>query len=537
MKKKSSDKKSSIDSLYYFDEEAADKAVKFFAKYLKHSKGIFAGQPFILELWQLDGIIRPLFGWKRKSNGLRRYKECFLFIPRKNGKSTIGAGVGLFLTVADQEPVSEVYSAARDKGQAALIFDEAARMVHADSTLNKKLDVYGGNPNARGNKTIVHPQSGSFYKVVPADAESQMGLNAHGVIIDEVHTQPNRDLYDSLMTSRGTRAQPLAFLATTAGYDKSSFCYEMYEHAKRVKADPTIDPTFLPIIYEADPDDDWTDPKVWYKANPNLGIGITEEYLQEECNRAKELPSYENTFKRLYLNMWTEQETVWIQLDRWKKCKPLTKAIKESLKGRTCYAGIDLSTTIDMSAVALCFPLDDGTFALQLRYWMPADNIQKRIKQEGIRYDLWEKNKLLFLTPGDVIDYQYIQSEIDMLASEYDIQEIAYDPYNAHHLVQLLMQDGHNCVVFRQGFASMSPASKEFERIMLTGNIRHGNNQILTHNVSCAKIITDPAGNIKPMKPDRKQRGKYIDGLIASIMAVSRAAAGSKGHTVDDFIL
>lgn len=460
---------------------------------------------------------------------MRKYRTLFLEIPRKNGKSTFGAGLGLYLLAADNESGPEIYSAAGDREQAAIIYDLAKSMVEADPDLKKRIELY--------RRTMVYPQKNGFYKVLSAEAYTKHGLNAHGILFDELHVQKNRELYDVLVTSTGARKQPLTILITTAGYDKQSLCYDMYEYAKRVEADPEMDPTFLSVIYEAPSGSDWTKQKTWAVANPNLGISPGIDFLAAECRKAQEQPSYENTFKRLYLNIWTEQETRWLQMDKWNACKPLTPKIIESFEGQECWAGLDLSTRYDLTALCLAFPQPDGTIAPLLRFWLPENELEKRCRREGIRYDLWAKNGLLTLTPGDTVDYSFIHHEVMELAQQYYIQELAYDPYNAYHLIQLIEQDGIKCVPFRQGYLSMSPAAKEFEKLIHSGNFRHGGHQILTWNAECATIISDPAGNIKPVKPQQGQRGKKIDGIIAAIMATSRALTADQAANIDDLIL
>ncbi|HOX23422.1 MAG TPA: terminase large subunit, partial [Elusimicrobiales bacterium] len=307
---------------YRFDAKAARKAERFFELYLTHVKGEWAGMPFKLERWQRE-IVRTLFGWKRP-DGTRRYRTCYIEIPRKNGKSSLCAGLALYLLMADREPSAEVYSAAADREQASIIFDIAKSMVSVSNELNLRLKVF--------RKAIAYNKAMSSYKVLSADAYTKHGLNAHGIIFDELHAQPNRELWDVLATSTGARTQPLTVAITTAGFDRSSICWELHEYARRIKEGVIEDDSFLPVIYAADEGDDWRDPKTWRKANPNIGVSISEDYLKRECAKAENIPAYENTFRRLHLNQWTQQESRWLPMSAWEACGG--QVIPEMLKGK-----------------------------------------------------------------------------------------------------------------------------------------------------------------------------------------------------------
>ena len=276
----------------WFDERAALAAERFFERVIRHTKGKWAGQPFALQPWQRDEIIRPIFGWKRR-DGSRRYRRAYIEIPRKQGKSTISSGVALLLLLADGEPGAEIYSAAADRAQAAIVFDQAKQFVEGSPLLSKELRVYRNHISA--------PRTNSIYRVLSADAFTKHGLNAHGIVFDELHAQPNRELWDVLATSMGARRQPLMVAITTAGYDRNSICWEQHEHARRVIDDPAFDPEYFGFIAAAEEGDDWTSPATWRKANPSLGVTVTEEYLAGECQRALASPAYQNTFRRLYL--------------------------------------------------------------------------------------------------------------------------------------------------------------------------------------------------------------------------------------------
>lgn len=334
---------------FYFDEAEADRVCEFFPLYLRHVKGTnWAGKPFALAPWQRE-LVREAFGWKR-ADGTRRYRMVYLEVPRKNGKSTLAAGVGLYLLFSDFELGAEVYSAAADRGQASIVFQLAAAMRSLSPRLSAKSKAV--------RHTIYTPDTFSSYRVLSSDVPTKHGLNAHGILFDEVHAQPDRQLWDVLTSSTGSRQQPMVFAITTAGVGHETLCWSLHEQALRA-LDPKSDykdDRLLARIYAAPEDMDWRDPRAWRIANPNLGISVSEEFLRGECNRAQEDPSFENTFRRLYLNQWTTQEVRWIPMQRWDACGEAFDW--RQLRGRVCYGGLDLSSTTDLTAFALAFPPD-----------------------------------------------------------------------------------------------------------------------------------------------------------------------------------
>lgn len=496
----------------WFDERAALAAERFFERVIRHTKGKWAGQPFALQPWQRDEIIRPIFGWKRR-DGSRRYRRAYIEIPRKQGKSTISSGVALLLLLADGEPGAEIYSAAADRAQAAIVFDQAKQFVEGSPLLSKELRVYRNHISA--------PRTNSIYRVLSADAFTKHGLNAHGIVFDELHAQPNRELWDVLATSMGARRQPLMVAITTAGYDRNSICWEQHEHARRVIDDPAFDPEYFGFIAAAEEGDDWTSPATWRKANPSLGVTVTEEYLAGECQRALASPAYQNTFRRLYLNQWTQQETRWIDMTAWDGCGG--QALPD-LAGRACWAGLDLASTTDIAALVLAFPpAEEGEPVWLLPFfWIPAENMVERERRDRVPYSTWVRQGLVTATPGNVIDYGYIRNQVNELAALYDVREVAYDPWNATQLSIELMGDGINMVEMRQGFASLSGPSKELLRLVLSQGVAHGGNAVLRWMADNTAARQDPAGNVKPDKA--KSTGR-IDGIVASVMAIGRAAA------------
>lgn len=507
-----------VDRDFYFSEDDADHATAFFEVYLRHSKGQFAGQPFTLEPWQRK-IIRDVFGWKRISNGTRRYRTVYIEVPRKNGKSTLAAGVALYLTTADGEPGAEVYGAALDKEQAMIVFREASNMVKQCPELRELCDVQ--------TRAIIVPETSSVYRVLSADSDNKHGLNTHGIVFDELHAQGDRDLFDVLQTSTGARRQPLTFIITTAGSDKNSVCWEQHDYAVKVRDGVVDDPTFYACIFAAGEGDDWKDPATWKKANPNYGVSLDPDFLAQQVKEAQEKPAYENTVKRLHLNIWTEQDTRWLPLEVWDD-NPADVAIEEQCEGRACYIGLDLSSTRDITAAVRVFPRDDGTFDVLPRFYVPRDTAPVRQRRDRVPYDDWIRAGLIIGTPGNVIDYEFIKADLLEDARRFNLRAIAYDPWSATQIALQLAQDGAPVVEVRQGFASMGEPTKTLEKLVMARKIRHGNNKVLRWMLANAAIDTDPAGNIKPSK---KRAREKIDGVVALIMALARATLPDDGGT------
>jgi phage terminase large subunit-like protein len=483
---------------------------------LTHTKGPFAGQPFRLRPWQEKKIIRPLFKIDRRT-GKRQHRMCLLMMPRKNGKTELLAALAIDGLLFDGEIGAEVYSAAADKDQAALAFNVAAQMIRNDPELLARCDILDSQ------KRIVDHKTGSFYRAISAEAYSKHGFNASRVLYDELHAAPNRELWDVLTSSTGARAQPLTIAISTAGYDRHSILYELYAHAKNVAKTPALDPAFLPILFEAPDDADWTDEQVWRRANPALGDFRSLEEMRAACARAKEIPAQEQAFRRLYLNQWTEQASRWIGLDAWDRCQvPIARA---TLRGRRCFIGLDLSTTTDLTAAVAVFP-DGDRFDVLPHFFVPADRIAIRSTRDRVPYTEWARAALLTATPGPVVDYDYIRRLLLEWDQEFDVQVVAYDPWNATDVISRLEKvDGFTCAKVRQGFASLSAPSKLLEKAIVGQQLRHDGHPILRWNIGNMSVESDAAGNIKPSKDLSTER---IDGGYALIMAID--AMSRHGH-------
>lgn len=503
-----------------FDEEAARRAIRFFG-FLRHSKGEWAGQVVILEPWQ-QFILWVLFGWKG-ADGTRRFRTAYEEIARKNGKSTKAAGVGLYLFDADKEPGAEVYTAATKRDQARITHSEATRMVKKSAALKKRIAVYKDN--------LHNEATASKFEPVGRDADSLDGLNIHGAIVDELHAHKTRDLWDVLETATGSRRQPLMYAITTAGYNRTTICYELHDYTRKILEGIIEDDSFFGIIFTLDEGDDWEDERNWVKPNPNLGISVKLDDLRRKAAKAKKMPSALNAFLRLHMNVWTQAETKWVNPEKWAACGG--EVDPEALLGRACYGGLDLSSTIDITAFILVFPpvVKGEPYKVLCRFWVPEAAMHERSKRDRVPYDAWVREGFIEATPGDVIDYDFIVAEILELAERYDLKEVAFDRWGASKMIQELQEVELTVAQFGQGFASMSGPMKELERLIAAGEMAHGNNPVLRWMADNLVARLDPAGNIKP---DKAKSIEKIDGMVALIMALARAILqeGDEGDSV-----
>ena len=495
----------------YYDKKKADRAVKFIEN-LRHTKGKWAGQLFKLFDWQKQ-IIRDIFGIV-DDYGNRQFRTAFIEIGKKNGKSELAAAVALYLLYADNEPSAEVYGAAADRQQASIVFDVANQMVQMAPALLKRSKILGAN------KRIVNYNNSGFYQVLSSESFTKHGLNVSGLIFDEIHAQPNRKLYDVLTKGSGdAREQPLYFLITTAGTDRNSICYELHQKAKDILEGRKIDPTFYPVIYGLNEDDDWHDESNWYKANPSLGKTISIERVRDAYREALENPAEENLFKQLRLNMWVSSLARFIPEHIYDLGN--TPINYDDLEGRDCYAGLDLSSTEDITALVLMFPPRNDTekYIMLPFFWIPEDTIPRRVRRSSVPYDVWCKQGFLQSTEGNVIHYDFIEKFIEELGQKYHILEIAFDRWGATQMTQDLQGMGFTVVPFGQGYKDMSPPTKEFYKLLMEGKIKHGGNPVMKWMAGNVVVDTDPAGNIKCTKQRSPEK---IDGIVAAIMALDR---------------
>lgn len=502
---------------FFFDAESAIEAIAFFCEILTHVKGKWARYNFKLERWQM-AIIANLFGWKNLQTGYRRYRETFIYVPRKNGKTTLSAGIPLFLFFTDPEPGKEIYVGAGDKDQARICFEISKQMIRQEWQLLSRCTCMVDS--------IVREEEMSKYLPVSTIAKTKHGYNASAIVIDELHAIEDYALIEALETSMGSRDEPLMIVITTADFDHESICNDKHKYATDVRDGTIEDPTFLPVIYEADREvDDWQDEEVWKRVNPNMGISPTWEYMRSAHRKARQNPAYENSFKRLHLNMKTQQDTRCWPLERWDACP--SSLDEDLLIGAECYGGLDLASTEDVAAFALFFPEHNAVLAY---FWTPESVIEERHRKKRGNYLGWSRDGFMFTCPGEVIDHNAIFDFITGdLSQKYLIQAIAYDRWNAHGIVMNLMNEGVEMNPMGQGYASMSAPMKYAWDLIRSKKLNHGGHPVLRWMVGNLSAEEDAAGNIKPSK---KTSYEKIDGVVAMIMAIGAAEVSDSEENV-----
>ena len=491
-----------LDKGWYFDKKAALRAIHFIEK-LKHTKGEWAGQRFRLEPWQ-QFVLWNIFGWKN-ADGSRRFRYAYIEIARKNGKTALSAGVGLYMLFADGESRPEVYSAATVKDQAKICFSDAVEIVKA-TDLKNYLTPY--------RNSIVYELKGGTMKPLSSDYGTHDGLNPSCGIIDEFHAHKDSGMFDVIKSAFGARRQPLMFIITTAGFNKSGACYAYRENVIKVLRGVNEDDSLFGIIYTLDDKSEWDDPKMWIKANPNLGVSLSADYLADQVKDAKNRPEAVRNVMTKNVDLWVDAGRTWILDDVWMKC--IGTIDPADLKGCACWGGLDLSNVSDITAYVLLFHENDR-FQLLPHFWVPEEKMLEKIRKENINYDKWVAEGYVTVTPGNVIDYDFVKADILRIVADYDLRTSAYDRWNSSQTIIDLQNEGMECTPFGQGYGSMSAPTKEFEKLVLTGKIEHFGNPVLRWMLASTLVKTDPAGNIKP---DKEKSTQKIDGIVASIMAL-----------------
>jgi phage terminase large subunit-like protein len=497
------------------DEIKANRAINFIERICTHVKGDLAGKPFALEAWQRE-YIAQLFG-TIGSDGLRQYRTSFVFLPRKNGKSNLIAAIGLYLLFADNEPGAEIYVAAADREQANAIFEVQKQMVLNSTLLRGKCKIYRNSITLNGTN--------SFIKAISADASTKHGFSAHAVLYDELHSAPNRELWEVLTTSVGARSQPLVLGISTAGIDRGGLCRELYEYGKRVLTGAIDDRTFLPVIYEAPMDADPFDPATWYIANPNLGVSVRMEYFEKMAAEAKVLPTSEIAFKQLHLNQWISAFDGWLTDTDW--MASANEVDLEELRGRTCFGGLDLAAVSDVTAFVLVFPMDDGELKVVSKFFVSQAAVDQRRGRVGASYDAFVSVGDLIVTDGNSTDYNVIFEVMVELSKVYDIKSVAFDRWNSSALVQKLVEAGFDMDPFGQGFASMTQPIREMEILVKKKKLHHGGNSMLRWMVSNVQTKLDEAMNVKFVK---NKSGDKIDGVVALAMAIGEFMTATRNN-------
>ena len=523
-----------------YSEQRAAEVVQFINN-LKHTKGIWHGVWFDLLDWQ-EMAIKHIFG-NIKADGYRQYNTAYIEIPKKNGKSELGAAISLFMTCGDGEWGAEVYGCASDRQQASIVFDVAVNMVDQCPALKKRIRYIASQ------KRLIYKPTDSFYQVLSSDAFTKHGFNVHACIFDELHSQPNRQLYDVMTKGSGdARMQPLSLVITTAGDDpdQTSIGWEVHKKATDILTGIRKDPGFYGMIYGIEPEENriwtgenfkllekvnWESPKIWQEVNPSFGPVIPVEKIKAFYDSVKGNPADERNFRWLRLNEWVKyRATKWVPQEIWDNSAGLLNI--EKLKGRKCYGGLDLSSKIDITAFVLVFPPDEFNekWMVLPTFWIPEVGLKEREQRDGVPYSEWIKQGFIKTTPGNVIDYQFIRNTISgynpdgaaahCMRDDYDILEIGFDPWSAAQVSLDLTDDGLTCVEVRQGFKSMSPPMKEIEKLLYEQALIHGGNPILRWMFGNLAVKTDENENVRPTKD--KSTGK-IDGIAALVNAMNRA--------------
>lgn len=490
----------------YFDPKAAARAIKFFS-FLKHSKGRnFAGKEFELSDWQ-EFIIYCLFGWKNP-DGSRRFTMSYTEVAKKNGKSTLAAGIGLYMMISDGEPGAEIYSAATMRDQAKIVFNEAANMVKKSPHLTKRVEVFAHNLHIN--------ETNSKFEALGADYDSFEGKNPYCCIVDEYHAHKDSKLFDNIRAATVSRNQSLIWVITTAGVNKEYPCYKFRKICKDVLEGKLIDDGLFTIIFTQDSEEEWDKPELWVKSNPNLNVSVIEAKLKSEYQAAKNNPEGAVMFKTKNMNIWTDSAMQWIPDETWQKCDQG----KSDYKGKTCYGALDLATVIDLACFGLLWEeRRDDKIILNFfpMFFIPEDTLQERCRKDHVNYDTWARDAYIIPTPGNVIDYDYIRSYVNKVAKECKLKSIQFDRFNSSQLVIQLQDDGLVMNPFGQGYVSMSAPTKELEKKVLAQEINHMGNPVMRWMNGNVFIRVDPAGNYKI---DKSKSSEKVDGMVTLVMAL-----------------
>lgn len=524
----------------WFDHAAARRALGWFPDMCRHVEGERAGHRFFLERWQA-AIVAGLFGWKRH-DGTRRYRECLLYVAKKNGKTLFAAGLALYMLTADGEGGAKVLCAASSRDQAAMVFEPCAGMVRRNLRLSGHLRIYGDKGGAQRRSIVVRRDPTASLLVLSADEDTADGKNPHCSLVDEVHRHVSPKLAGVLHKSSAARRQPLTVYMTTADVDRPSFCNELLRRAKAVRDNqgdplrPGHEPAFLPVIYEADERDDWRQRATWAKANPNLGVSVQESFLAEEARKAARSQSDLADFLRYHCNVRVGAVSGWLSMPDWDQCGPesvrgpapdpvhLAHAYQKllaELRGQPCFGGLDLASTDDLTAFVLWFPQQAAALSW---FWVPEVSAHQREERHHVPYAEWRRCGWVEATPGNACDYDFVVQRIAQIAREYSIQQVAFDRFGAAKHVQSMQSDGLKVLAFGQGFLSMSPPAKDIEIAVKKHRLNHGGHPVLRWCAGNAVVRRDPAGSIKP---DKEKSFEKIDGVVALVMAYGASMMGA----------
>lgn len=492
---------------YRFDVEKAARICRFIER-LPHIKGRWGGKLIVLQPWQIF-ILTTVFGWLDE-RGMRRFKTAYLEIPRKNAKSTITSGVGLYLAFADDEPGAEVYSAATTREQARIVWKDAKRMAEKTPGLRARFGVQ------ISSNAIYSAQNDSTFLSLSRDTGGNLdGLNVHGGLIDELHGHKTRDVFDVIETGTGSRDQPLIWAITTAGSNRAGICYEQRGYAIKILGGQNQDESYFGIIYTIDEGDDFEDETVWAKANPNLDVSVSREDLRRKVRKAVATASAKNNVLTKHFNVWVNAEVAWMNMSHWNKCANHDLTL-DDFAGRDCYIALDLASKVDIACKAYIFPGEEK-WAIFVVSYLPEEAIEN---SGNSQYEGWESLGLIKVTDGAMTDYKLIEDELREDAEKFNVKEVAYDPWQANYLSSNLMNEGLTMIEVRPTVKHMSSAMKELEGRIAAQKIEHAGCPVIEWMMSNVVCVTDVRDNIYPRKEKPENK---IDGPVAVIMAMGRA--------------
>lgn len=498
---------------YRFDVEKASRVCEFI-ELLPHIKGPLAGQCIKLEPWQIF-ILTTVFGWV-KPDGKRRFRRGYTEVPRGNAKSTLSSGIGLYMLMADGEGGAEVYSLATTRDQARIVFGDAQNMARKRPEMMKALGVKVDAHNINLLRTA------SKFEALSSEGSTLDGLNIHFGCVDELHAHKTREVYDVVETGTGKRDQSLLWVITTAGSNRAGICYEVRTFVMRMLDGVLKDETQFGIIFGLDDGDDWTTEAALIKANPNWGVSVRPDVLLPLQAKAMQLPSAVNNFKTKHLNEWVNADTAWMDMRAWDDCGRRALDL-DAFAGNECWIGIDLASKVDIAALKLLFrdPEREGGFVVFGKYYLPEATVQESTNSQ---YQGWHNAGRLTVTPGNVIDFDWIESDLRDFTSRFEVKTVAFDPFQATQFSTRMLAEGMPMVEVRPTVLNFSEPMKSLEALVLQRKFAHGGDPILTWMVSNVVCHRDQKDNIYPRKerPENK-----IDGVVALLMALNRALLGT----------
>lgn len=513
----------------WFDPARVDRVITAFQS-MRHTQGRWAGKPLQPDPWQIAYVIAPVFGWVyTNSDGItvRVVRKLHCDVPRKNGKTTLCGGLALYMLAADREMGAQVYAAAVKKDQASKLFDPIKQIAESSPMLKQILQTRQGK--------ILHPASGSYFKVEANDPEGLHGANVHCSVVDELHVHKSPDLLKALETGMGSRDQPLSIVITTADAGGTETVYAQRRKLIEQLANRTLtDHAYFGVIWAAEESDDPFTESTWRKANPGFPVSPNREYLTTASTEAQNSPAEFADFQRLHLGLRTKQQTRYIELNEWDASAGAELDI-ESLLGQPCYGGLDLAATSDLCALAWLFPQEDGTIIPLWRLWTPAANVKRLDERTANMASVWIRDGFLTVTPGNVADYDFIEAQVIADMGLFDVQDLGYDAWNSSQLVNNLTSQGVPMTPVRQGYGTMSPLCKELLRYIRMGRFHHAGHPVLRWMIDGFAITMDPAGNVKPDRAAVAKAGFKMDGIVAALMSMEGIISRPAEIDIDSF--